>query len=1098
MYKQRKISSLILLAGTLAFPMLGHANVSLDAQSVNITQQNGVVSGVVSDDAGPVIGASVVVKGTTNGSITDLDGKFSINGVKKGDILQISYVGYKTKEVTYTGQSNLNISLKEDSQALAEVVVTALGMSRDKKSLGYAMTELKGDEIAKVNSPNPINGLQGKVAGVQINMGNSGPQSTQRIVIRGNTSLGGNNQPIFVIDGIIIDNEITKTGQGQDWGNDLKNLNADDFESMSVLKGAAATALYGSRASNGVILITTKKGRKGEGLGISVSHTQTWEKIYDTPDLQNEFGSGSSPVWELNSDGSENRRTTAGRSFGPRFDGKPFWVDGQEMVYSAKTNNLKNLYQTGHYMNTNVALQSGSETGSFRFSYSNLKSEGMTFNNEFKRNSFSLNATQDISSRLKAESGFSYIESTAQNPTYQGGSGSPIYDFMYSIAREYDSDYWLQNKRYISPAGDGYNQEDPYGYSKTLYDYLENRYSQDEKSMRAYLNLDLKLFDWLNFKLKGDIYKLYTTNEAKVMATGASHYDGSKYSINERKKDQYKVTAMATAHHTFNDFNISGSVAVEQWDTRGGYHNSSSKNGLRVPGLFDLTNSVQRAETSARYKTDRKRINSVYAFANMDYKGIYFLDITGRNDWSSALIYANGKGNISYFYPSVGASWLFVEGLRKHMPEWISFGKIRASYAIVGSDCAPYLTTGTGYYKFDNTFDNPLDKTTYPYYRFDKDQLPNLDLKPEKQHSVEIGLDMRFLRNRIGFDFAWYKTNTKNQILSLPIATETGVNTRWINAGNIQNQGIELMINTTPIETNDLRWDLSFNLTRNKNKIISLTEGVEKYRLMGGGVDTEAYATVGGAYGDIYTSYAYKRDENGNKLLNADGSYIRSGKPEKIGSLQPKFLWGANTTISWKGFTFNAVIDARFGGDIFSGSYYYGMNSGNVKSSLQGRDTQYGGLPRQLNDGTGRVVNDGIIPEGVFQPGSVINGTDVSGMSFAEANKQGLIEPLSAYKYYDNVYSWSGGIREEGIMKCSWVALRELSLHWQVPKKWTNKFYVQNMNIGIMARNVGFLYNSLPDNIHPEGLSTAYSSEYLENGGAVFSRNIGFSVNVSF
>ena len=377
------------------------------------------------------------------------------------------------------------------------------------------------------------------------------------------------------------------------------------------------------------------------------------------------------------------------------------------MIYSAKDNNLKNLYQTGHYMNTNVALQGGSEKSAFRFSYSNLQSEGLTFNNEFNRNSFSLNASHDISSRLKAEGGFSYIESTAQNPTRQGGSGSPIYDFMYSIAREYDTDYWLNNKNYISPAGDGYNSQDPYGYSKTIYDYLENIYTQDEMSVRAYLNLDLKLLDWLSLKVKGDIYKLYTTNESKVMATGASNYDGAAYKIHENKKDQYKITGMLTANHSFDDFNISGSVAVEQWDTKSGYHKTDSKNGLRVPGLFDMTNSVERATTEVRYNTSRKRINSIYAFANMDYKGVYFLDITGRNDWSSALIYENGTGNTSYFYPSVGASWLFAEGLRDAIPEFISFGKLRASYAIVGNDCAPYLTTGTGYYAFDNTFRQP-------------------------------------------------------------------------------------------------------------------------------------------------------------------------------------------------------------------------------------------------------------------------------------------------------------------------------------------------------------------------------------------------------
>lgn len=1096
MLKNFKSVPIILLAASV-YPHQGVMAADNKNDFADVYQQNkSKISGVVEDALGPVAGASVVIKGTSKGIITDHDGKFTLDDVANGQTLQFSFIGFKTKEVIYTGQKSLKVFLEEDAQAIDEVVVTALGMSRDKKSLGYAMTELKGDDIAKVNSPNPINGLQGKVAGVQINMGNSGPQSSQRIIIRGNSSLGSNNQPIFVIDGIIIDNEVTKTGQGQDWGNDLKNLNSDDFESMSVLKGAAATALYGSRAANGVILITTKKGRKGEGVGVTVSHTQTWEKLYDFPDFQNEFGSGASPLWDLKSDGSENRNISPGRSYGPRFDGQTVYVDGLETIYKAQKNNLKELYQTGHYMNTNVAIQGGGEKSAFRFSYSNLNNKGITFNNEFKRNSFSLNASQDISSRLKAEGGFSYIESSAQNPTQQGGSGSPIYDFMYSIAREYDTSYWLQDKRYISPAGDGYNSQDPYGYSKTIYDYMENLYTQDEKNIRAFLNLDFKITNWLTARVKGDIYKLYTTNEAKIMATGASKYDGSSYRIKENKKDQYKVTGMLTAQHSVDDFNISGSLAAEQWDTRFGYHNSYSQNGLLVPGLFDMTNSVQKATTEVRYNTNKKRINSIYGFVNMDYKGVYFLDITGRNDWSSALIYADGRGNTSYFYPSVGASWLFADGLRTILPEFISFGKLRASYAIVGNDCSPYLTTATGYYQFDNTFDNPHDGATYPYYKFDSNSLPNLNLKPEKQHSVELGLDMRFFANRLGFDFAWYKTNTKNQILALPMAAESGVSSRYINAGNIQNAGIELMITGTPIRTKDWTWDLSFNLTRNRNKIVSLTEGVDKYKLLGGGVDTEAWATVGGAYGDIYTSYAYARNENGEKLLNQDGSYIRSGESTKIGSLQPKFLWGATTTLSWKGITFNAVVDARFGGDILSGSYNYGMSSGNIASSLVGRDTEYGGLPRTLADG--RIANDGILPEGVFRNGTTINGVDVSGMSYQAAFEKQLVTPVSAYKYYDSMYSWGNGIRENSIKKCSWIALREISLHWQLPYKWTKNAYIQNASIGIMARNLGFLYNSLPDNIHPEGLSTTYSSEYMENGGAVYTRNIGFSVNVSF
>lgn len=1093
MSKIIKSCSLVLLTTALCSPGSIKAFDVVGKESVTIVQQKKTVTGTVEDVLGPVVGASVAVKGTTRGTITDLDGKFSLD-VSNGETIVVSFIGYLTKEIKYTGQPSLNLKLEEDAQKLDEVVVTALGMSRDKKALGYSMTELKGDDIAKVNSPNPISGLQGKVAGVQINMGNSGPQSSQRILIRGNSSLGSNNQPIFVIDGIIIDNEVTKTGQGQDFGNDLKNLNADDFETMSVLKGAAATALYGSRASNGVILITTKKGRKGEGIGVTLSHSQTWDYVYGFPDFQNVYGSGMEPAWGLNSDGTENRNISAGRNFGPRFDGLPYKVDGVDLIFSARENNMKDMYQTGHYINTNAAIQGGDEKGSFRFSYSNLGSTGTTVNNEFKRNSFSLTTQRDISKRLKAEAGFSFIQSSSQNPTWQGGDKSPIYDFMYSVPREYDTKYWLTN--YKSPRGDGWNENDPFGYSKTIWEYNENKYTQDETNFRAYLNLDIKILDWLTFRAKGDIYKIYKTNESKVLATGKSNYDGSKYDVVENKKDQYKITAMLSALHSFDDFNIGGSVAAEQWDTRGGYHKSFTKNGLRIPGQFDMTNSVAPATTEVRYNTNRKQINSVYAFANMDYKGQYYLDVTGRNDWSSALVYSDGTGTTSYFYPSASASWLFTETLRDKLPSFISFGKIRASYAIVGNDCEPYLTTNTGYYNLDNTFVNPADGKDYPFYKFDSDALPNKALKPEKQHAVELGLDVKFLNNRVGFDFAWYKSNTKNQILALAMPGETGVNKRWVNAGNIQNSGLELLITGSPIQTKNWQWDLTANLTRNQNKIIELAPDVEKYKLAGGGADTEAWATVGGAYGDIYTSYAYTRNEKGEKILNQDGSWRRSGTSEKIGSLQPKFLAGMTSSLTYKGISLNVVIDARFGGDIVSGSYNYGTASGALAHTLYGRDKEHGGLPRTNDDG--RVLNDGMIPEGVFGPNININGTDVSGMSYQEAYEKGIVQPLSAGKYYTNQSEWGTGIRESAVMECSWIALREISVRWAIPQKWTSKVYLQNVNVGLVARNVGYLYNSLPDNIHPEGLNTIQSSEYYESGGAAYTRNFGFNINVAF
>lgn len=1094
-----KASSLCLclaLTAGLAFPQTVFAKAGTETA---VTQQQTIkVTGQIIDATGfGLPGVNIAVKGTTTGTISDVDGNYSIDVPANAELV-FSFMGYQSQTIQVKGQTVINLEMKEDSELLDEVVVTALGMSREKKALGYAMTEIKGDEIAKVNVVNPINGIQGKVAGVQINMGNSGPQSSQRILIRGNSSLGGNNQPIFVVDGVIIDNEVMDpdkvNSQTQDFGNDLKNLNADDFESMSVLKGAAATALYGSRAANGVVLITTKKGKKGSGIGVSLSHSETWDVVYATPDVQNEFGMGTQPVWSLNSYGSDNRHISTGRNFGPRFDGQPYYVDNYEGIFQASKNNIKDMYQTGRYMNTNVAVSGGDEKGAFRFSYSNLKSNGVTFNNDFSRNSFSLNASRDLSKFLKADGGFAYIRSKAINPTYQGGDKSPVYDFMFNAPREYDVKYWLNN--YKSAKGDGYNGEDPFGYSSTLFDYLENRYSQVEDNFRANLGLDVKILDWLTLKVKGDIYKIFKTYEAKVFATGQSNYDGSKYEINDERKDQYKVTGMLSAHHSFEDFNISGSVAAEQWDTRSGYHKTKSTNGLRIPGQYDMTNSVAPATTEVRYKTKRKRINSVYAFANMDYKSQIFLDITGRNDWSSALIYADGTGTTSYFYPSVSASWIMTETFRDQLPDFLSFAKIRGSYAVVGNDCDPYLTTATGYYTFDNTYVNPFDSKDYPYYKYDSEYLRNNALKPEKQYALEFGLEAKFFNNRLGFDLAYYKTNTKNQILALSMPKETGVTARWINAGNIQNSGVELLINATPIETKDWLWDLSLNLTHNSNKIIELAPGVERYKLKGGGGDTEAWATVGGAYGDIYTSYAYTRNEAGEKILNQDGSWRRSGTSEKIGSIQPKLLGGLSSSLTWKNLSFNVVLDARFGGDIFSGSYNYGMSNGILKSSLFGRTEEYGGLPRTLDDG--RVINDGMIPEGVFAEGININGTDVSGMSYQEAYEKGLVKPLSAYKYYANLADWGSGIRETGIQKCSWIALRELSLRYSLPSKWISKLYVQNVNVGLVCRNVGFLYNSLPDNINPEGLRSNYTSEYYEAGGSALTRNYGFSINVSF
>ncbi|GHT20238.1 SusC/RagA family TonB-linked outer membrane protein [Bacteroidia bacterium] len=1096
----KNFANLLLLSG--AFVAGGGAN-HLRAESPQDAKI--AVTGVVSDAEGPIIGAGVVEKGNPgNGVATDVDGKYSLR-VSPNATITVSYLGYATQEVSVNGQTTINVTLLQDAKSLDEVVVTALGMTREKKALGYAITELKGDDIIKSNVVNPINGLQGKVAGVQIDMGSAGPQSSQRILIRGNTSMSGNNQPIFVIDGVIVDNEVTKTGDKfeRDFGNDLKNLNSDDFESVSVLKGAAATALYGSRASNGVILITTKKGKQGDGLGISFSHTEQWEDVYDFPHLQNEFGMGSLPVWAKNADGTDNRNITAATNFGPRYDGKPYNVDGvYEGINQAYPDNLNDMYRTGRYQNTNVAVSGGSEKSTFRFSYSRLASEGVSLNNSFERNNISLNASHVISKIVSADAGFNYVSSDGRNPTYQGGTYSPVYDFAYSVPRSYDTKYWMQN--YWSAKHDGYNDDDPFGYSKTLFELLENNEYQSEQNYRGYLNVNFTITDWLKLAVKGDMNNTSRKYEKKTLAVENSDYRGAAYLLNESTKQQQKYSAMLSASKRFGDFGINGSLGAESFREEQSYHNSQTNNGLRVPGMFTLANSVNAPTTDAYAKIKQKRLNSVYGFVNADWQNQLYLDVTGRNDWSSTLMYANGTGNVSYFYPSVSGSWLITETLRESLPEIISFAKLRASYAVVGKDCDPYLITDPGTYIYYNSFkQNHFDASgTYPYYDFNNRNLGSLDLKPEKQHAVELGFDYKMFDNRLGLDFAWYKTNTYNQILNMPVTTETGVSNRVFNAGNIQNSGIELLVTGTVIKNKDWLWDLTATYTRNRNKIIELAPGVEKYRLGSGGLDVDAWATEGGAYGDLYTSHAYKRDENGNKLLNASGQWLRAGESTKVGSMQPKFLGGLTSSLSWKGVTLSMVVDARVGGDIMSGSYNYGMASGSLAGSLQGRPG-YGGLERTLsaaNQASYGVtsVQDGMIPDGVFQANTIINGQDVSGMTYQKAYEAGYVQPISAFTYYINKFEWSTGIREASVFDLSWVALREISVYWDLPKAWTSKAFVKGATLGFVVRNVGYLYNSLPDNIHPEGLKSNLSYEFQEAGGSVYSRNYGVKLNLNF
>ena len=714
MLKNFKPVGLLLLAGTLGIPGYASADTVTAGPRTSISQQDGKVTGTVEDEFGPVAGASVVVKGTTNGNITDMDGNFTLEGVKSGDIIQISFIGYATQEIKYTGQGTISVKLAEDTQKLDEVVVTALGMKRSEKALGYAVTELKGDEL-KTNAINPVASLQGKVAGVEIASSDGGMFGATKIQIRGASTLNGNNQPIYVVDGVILSNDLSGTGSSDwdsnanDYGNMLKNLNPDDFETVSVLKGAAATALYGSRGLNGAVVITTKSGKGATGFGVSVSQTFGLDRAHGGMERQMLYGPGTIggdiSYGEVNADGSYKKwdqnqfrlnsrgeGTVIGAStmlWGPRYDGRQIEnYDGTMTSYSPIESNMSDAYQTGLNSNTNVSVRGGNETTNYFSSISYKKAKGIVENNDFERYSLLLKGSHKISNRVDVNASISFANSTPKNAQINIGESfaTGTYSTMYDT--NYFRDKYLGD-HHTGLASNDYG--DKYGSvpGKSLWFKIDNNdKTRKETVVRPTVEINVKMLDWLSFRAEGNMNYYYTSWEDKQLGEGYNN-KGGFYEMGQEYNKQTTFGGTFTFNKDVKDFHIGGFLRGEYYTTSAATQTSKTDGGLAVPGQYFVGNSLNTSKTTAEIK-NTKRILSAVAAVNLSWRNQLFLDITGRNDWSSGLIYTNGTGNYSYFYPSIGGSWLINETFRDQMPEWINLAKIRGSWAQVGNDASPY------------------------------------------------------------------------------------------------------------------------------------------------------------------------------------------------------------------------------------------------------------------------------------------------------------------------------------------------------------------------------------------------------------------------
>ena len=1144
MLKNFKPVSLILCAGALFLSGGVYANIVPVEQGTSISQQEGKVTGTVEDDFGPVTGASVVVKGTTNGTITDMNGNFTLEGVKNGDVIQISFIGYSTQEITFTGQP-LSVKLMEDTQKLDEVVVTALGMKRSEKSLGYAMKEMKGDEL-NTNLINPVAALQGKVAGVEISGSDGGMFGSSKIQIRGASTLGKNNQPIYVVDGIILDNSIKEgnpdwDSNPNDYGNELKNLNPDDFETVSVLKGAAATALYGSRGLNGAVVITTKSGKAGQGLGINVSQSFGMDMITQTPSFQNEFGNGmiagnvaygdkdangnyyiydNFNQYPTNTSGQFSLLNDQGMSWGPRFDGREVeYYDSSMRAYSPVKNNFRKAYQKGFSSNTNIAISGGNDKTTFYTSLSFKHADGTIMNNSFDRLSFLGKASHMITPKVKLEASMAFANSMPKNAPKNIGENFASGTW----GRSYDPSTAKDKYKGIHGGLADNNFGDEWGNMpgrSIWWELQENSYRQKETSVRPTIKLNIDILDWLKFNAEGNYNYYYTRYEEKKPDTGYANIGNSGYyAMSQTTKEQTNLNANFMFNKTFGDFTVNGFLRGEYYENFQQAQKLETDGGLIVPNQYFIANSKNTPKYSGKIE-GRKKMLSVAFQAGVSWKDQIFLDVTGRNDWSSALVYADGHGTYSYFYPSVNGSWLITSTYRDQLPEWISFAKIRGSWAQVGNDTSPYIINSAYTVNTSNTLLGSYYGLELPSTMYDQ------NLKPERKNAWEIGLDWRFINNRIGLDATYYKENTKNQIMEISVPSVSGINKQLINAGNIQNQGVELALNTIPYQNKDWEWTLDFTWTKNMNKIVELHENVADYIVLAGNVDYGNYrigsvAKVGSSYGTLMSDSYYKFDKSSGlpMLVWTDGTrrshYLRNeAEIVEIGSMIPDFLGSVSTGLKYKNWSLSVSLDMRFGGYVASYNSRYGTAYGYMETSLEGTPGHGGVTWTSAYDG--KTYNDGVIPQGIIPSGTQITqsngsvytvgsgGISTAGESYQELMDKKVIEPThaSAWTYRNNAWTMAG--RDYGVVNDAWVkklnyiALRDISLSYRLPSSACEKIKAKHCVLTLNGHNLGYLLNSLPNNINPESVSGTAAAEFRIRSLTGVTSSFTFTVNVGF
>jgi TonB-linked SusC/RagA family outer membrane protein len=1053
--------------------------------------QTNVITGTVKssiESEGPIIGATVFVKGTTTGTITGIDGKYSLSVPQNATTLIFSYIGMKKLEVEVAGRNVLDITMEPDVLGLNEVVVTALGISREKKSLGYSVQEVKGDNISKTKESNFVNSLSGKVSGVQIIQSNTMGGSAN-ILIRGNKSLMNSNQALFVVDGVPLDNSTNNTtlqvngNGGYDYGNAAADINPDDVESMSVLKGAAATALYGSRAANGVVMITTKKGVARKGIGVAVSAGLMFSKIdrKTLPKMQKEYGGGygagyedaSGYFWEadLNGDGTNELIVPASEdaSWGAKFDPSLMVIDwvGLEptdaehylkpVPWVAAEHDIKDFFETGIKQNYNIAFDGGNDKGTFRLSYTNLTEKGILPNSEIKKNIFNFNGTYNFTSKLSVESNVSYIN---DNTKGRYGTGYDPGNPMQSLGQWFQANVDIEDLKNYQITPDGRQRTWNYAYYDDLTPIFHNNiywtrnmnYENDGRDrIFGYSTLRYKLAPWITLegRVATDYYSQFQEERVAVYSNQTSLYTKTLRNFSETNMD-----FMAKINKSFGEFSLNGLFGTNRRRTTIKATTLSTNGGLIVPGLYNLFNS-----RSPILSTESERlsgVNSVFGNLSVGYKNLVYLDLSGRNDISSTL----PSGNHSYFYPSASTSFIISELPGIKGSKVFSFMKLRLNYAEVGND-API-------YSLFSTYPQKANWETNGRFYVNR-ILPNPSLKPERTKSIEAGLETKLMNNRFGFDLSLYKTNSIDQIMPVNISRASGYNQRYVNSGEIENKGIEFSLTATVIKARNFSWDLQANWFKNVNTVKSLYEGVDNI-ILSTSWDVSTNIVVGQPYGMLRgTNFVYT---NGKRTVDADGWYLIGDDPSAIlGSTLPDWNAGITSIFNYKNFSLSALIDISKGGNLYSVDMMYGLATGIFEETAGLNDK---GKPKRdpVADGGG-IRYDAVYEDGTPNTSYIWAGDWDGAWQYDYL-------PTAAYVY-----------------DASYVKLRELALSYNLPSKLLAKTPVSRVTVSVVGRNLWMIHSNIP-NYDPELSLSAGNIQGIADGAYPSTRTFGFNISVGF